>query len=382
MKLLHVISSCSPIGGGPIEGIKLLNNYYKKAGISMNILCSDNKKAKWLKDKRLPKVFATGPAFSGYRFNPKMLTWLYENIEKYDAIIIDGIWQYHNYAVWKIATKFKKPYYVFPHGMLDPWFKNYYFFKHIKKYIYWHFIQYKVLKKAESILYTAYEEKKLARESFYPYDFKEKIVGYGIKGNPYKKNKKPNLFTKKYKETKNKRIILFLGRIHEKKGLDILIKSFNKLFYLDKKIHLVIAGPYNKKQFVEYNNLIENSEIKKSITWTGSIYSALKWDAYKAAEIFCLSSHQENFGISVVEALSCKKPVIITNKVNIWKIIKNNSAGIVTNDDFNSFYSGFKRYLKINKREYKVYCNNAYNCFNNNFNIEKTSQKLINFIKN
>ena len=62
-----------------------------------------------------------------------MLTWLDKNINRYDLIIVNGIWQYHNYAVWKVAKKFNKPYYVFTHGMLDPWFKKNYFLNTLKK---------------------------------------------------------------------------------------------------------------------------------------------------------------------------------------------------------------------------------------------------------
>ena len=381
MNILHVISSCEPKEGGPIEGIKQFNNYYKNFGIKAHILCSDKKKAKWLKDKRLPKVFATGPKKFDYAYNPKMLTWLDKNINKYDLIIVNGIWQYHNYAVWKIAKKFNKPYYVFTHGMLDPWFKKNYFFKHIKKVSYWNFIQYRILKDARSVLYTSNEEKRLAKKSFYPFNIKEKVIGYGIKGNLYKTNKKYNSFIKKFPETKNKRIILFFGRVHEKKGLDILIKCFIKIFSKNTNFHLVIAGPYNDKNFKELNRLIQNPEIKQSITWTGPLYNKLKWDAYTSSEIFCLPSHQENFGISVVEAMSCKKPVIITNKINIWKTIKKNSAGFVANDNVVSFYSSFMKYLKLNEKEYKKYCKNSYDCFIKNFQIKPITRNLANYLK-
>ena len=381
MNILHVISTCNPISGGPIEGVKLLYSYYKKRGINVNILCSDNKKAKWLKDKRLPKVFATGPKLFSYGYNPKMLIWLRENIKQYDLIIIEGIWEYHNYAVWKVAKKSNVPYYVYLHGMLDPWFKKKYPFKHIKKYIYWKLLQYKILKNSKSILYTCDEERILAKKSFTPFNCREKVIGYGIAGDLNKKSRKQNLFTKKFPETKNKRIILFFGRIHEKKGIDILIKCFIKIFALNSKFHLVIVGPYTDKIFNKLNNLVVNSNIRKSITWTGPLYEALKWDAYNAAEIFCLPSHQENFGISVAEAMSCKKPVIITNKVNIWKTIKNYSAGIITNDNVNSFYYGLKTYIKLDKKKYKKLCNNAYTCYINNFHINQVANNLIKYLK-
>ena len=382
MKILHVITTCEPKKGGPIEGIKQFYNYYKEFGIDAHILCSAIKNSKWLKDKRLPKAFATGPKKFNYAYNPQMLTWLNKNINKYDAIIVNGIWQYHNYAVWKTAKKFNKPYYVFTRGMLDPWFKENYFLKHIKKVIYWNILQHKILKDAKSILYTSSEEKRLAKKSFYPFNVKEKVIGYGIKGNLFNINRNNNSFFKRFPETKNKKIILFFGRVHEKKGLDILIKCFIKTFNKNTNFHLVIAGPYNKGNFKELNGLIKNPQIKKSITWTGPLFDKLKWDTYTSSDIFCLPSHQENFGISVAEAMSCKKPVIITNKINIWKIIKNNSAGFVSNDTFSSFYLSFKKYLKLNKIEYKKYTKNCYNCFLKNFYMRPIAKKFVNYLKN
>ena len=166
MKILHIITSCDPANGGPIEGIKQLYKFYKKYDLKCEILSSDYKGKKFLKDKRLQKVNAVGPSFLGYGFNPRMVIWLRKNILNYDFLIIDGIWQYHNYAVWKVAKEFKKPYYLFTHGMLDPWFKQNYPLKHLKKIIYWWLIQYRILKDAKSLLFTTSDEKILARQSF------------------------------------------------------------------------------------------------------------------------------------------------------------------------------------------------------------------------
>ena len=211
MKILHVVSSCDPITGGPIEGIKQFYKIYKKLNIKANILTNDDPKSKFVNDKYLPKVIATGPLPKYYKilnnFNPKLSNWLKNNISKYDFVIIDGIWQYHNYAIYKNAMKFNIPYFVFPHGMLDPWFNQKYFFKKIKKKIYWHLIQHRVLKNAKKVLFTNILETNLAKKSFTPYNIKQKVVGYGIEGNPYLKSKE-NLFLKKYKKLKEKKILL------------------------------------------------------------------------------------------------------------------------------------------------------------------------------
>ena len=99
MKILHVIPTCDPKSGGPIEGVKQFYKYYKKNGIKSEILCSDSPRNSFLKNKNLPKVYAVGPAKFDYGYNPNLISWLNKNIHKYKCIIINGIWYYHNYAV-------------------------------------------------------------------------------------------------------------------------------------------------------------------------------------------------------------------------------------------------------------------------------------------
>jgi glycosyltransferase involved in cell wall biosynthesis len=374
-KILHVISSCDPATGGPIEGIKQFYNIYKKLNIEINILTNDGPKDKFLNDKNLPKVFTTGPLPIIYKklnnFNPKLFNWLNHNIMNYDFVIVNGIWQFHNYAVFKTAKKFKIPYFVFPHGMLDPWFNENYFFKKIKKILYWNLIQHRVLQNAKKVLFTTKIESELAKKSFQPYKINSSVLGYGIEGNPFLKSKK-NLFFKKFKKLKKKRILLYLGRITEKKGLDLLINAFNSIRETDT--HLVIAGNSNNEYAKKLKSLINNLKINKFVTWTGPIYNKFKWDTFKAASLFCLSSHQENFGISVVEALSSGTPVLITNKINIYKIIKKYRCGYINNDDLKGTIKSLNEW-KTNKD--KNLYKKSIDCFNKNFQIENTVKKLI-----
>ena len=375
MKILHVISSCDPKTGGPIEGIKQFNKIYKKLNIKANIVTNDNPNKNFIKKNNLPKVIATGPIPKTYKllnnFNPKLHHWLNQNIKNYDYVIIDGIWQFHNYAVYKNAMKLNIPYFVFPHGMLDPWFNQNYFFKKIKKILYWHLIQHRVLSNAKKVLFTTKIESDLAKKSFKPYKINQTVLGYGIQGNPFLKLRE-NLFFKKYKILKDKKILLYLGRITEKKGLDLLISAFSKVRESD--MHLVIAGNNDNQYAKKMNSLVNNLKITKFVTWTGPLYDRLKWDTYKAARLFCLSSHQENFGISITEALSSGTPVLITNKINIYKIVQKYGCGFVNNDDLDGTIKSLNEWKKNKKKNlYKE----SINCFKENFQIENVVNKMI-----
>jgi glycosyltransferase involved in cell wall biosynthesis len=132
-------------------------------------------------------------------------------------------------------------------------------------------------------------------------------------------------------------LILFLGRIHEKKGCDLLLRAWKEVLSSGMRnisdIHLVMAGPADHAYGAEMKELAGKLGIGTRVTWTGMITGDLKWGSLRAADAFILPSHQENFGVSVVEALACGVPVLISNKVNIWREIEEDNAGLVENDD-------------------------------------------------
>jgi glycosyltransferase involved in cell wall biosynthesis len=121
------------------------------------------------------------------------------------------------------------PYFVFTHGMLDPWFKRHYPLKHLKKWLYWPWGEYRVLRDARALMFTCEEERRLARESFWLYKANECVTNYGTARPEGDSEKQREAFLSEFPELRGKRVLLFLGRIHEKKGCDILIQSFGDL---------------------------------------------------------------------------------------------------------------------------------------------------------
>ncbi|MEI8210431.1 MAG: glycosyltransferase, partial [Methylococcales bacterium] len=173
MKILHVISSIDPKGGGPIEGIKQLNIPMRELGVQVDVLTCDAPGDPYLNafdnlttTTTTTTVYAMGPHYLGYAYAPKLLPWLKAHAHNYDAIIVNGLWQYHGFAVWRALAGTDIPYYVFTHGMLDPWFKHTYPLKHLKKCLYWPWAEYRVLRDARKVIFTCEDERLLARESF------------------------------------------------------------------------------------------------------------------------------------------------------------------------------------------------------------------------
>lgn len=126
------------------------------------------------------------------------------------------------------------------------------------------------------------------------------------------------IFLDHFPQLDNKRLLLFLSRIHVKKGCDLLIEAFAEVAS-DDSLHLVIAGPDQIGWQADLQKQAKQLGIEQKITWTGMLSGDLKWGAFHATEAFLLPSHQENFGFVVAEALACEVPVLISNKVNIWQ---------------------------------------------------------------
>jgi len=172
-----------------------------------------------------------------------------------------------------------------------------------------------------------------------------------------------------------------LGRFHEKKGCEILLKALKKLSDENIKFNILIAGPDNdyKKKLIE---LSKNYNLTKQIHWSGMLLKNLKWGAISLSKGMVLASHGENFGVSIVESLSCSKPVLTTNKVNIYKKIIKYKSGYISKDNVNSFFSILKKFNNLNKKQLIKLSKNSLKCFNDNFNLETNKKSLANVLNN
>ncbi|MFA5983151.1 MAG: glycosyltransferase [Methylococcaceae bacterium] len=375
MRILHIIRSVNPEGGGPIEGIKQLSSYKTPVGDNVEVLSLDDPNSAYVKEC-LIKTHGLGPSLGSYGYASKFSTWLLDNHRHYDVFIINGLWQYHGFATHKVLTKLKRPYYVFTHGMLDPWFKKNFPLKHFKKLLYWRWGEYPVLRDAKRVLFTCEDEKVLARLSFPNYHYNETVVNFGTAGHIGDVEYQRKLFLDTYPQLKNKRFILYLSRIHPKKGVDLLIKAFANNLENDPSLELVIAGPDQIGWKSDLLKLADNLGIGSKITWPGMLKDDLKWGAYLAAEAFILPSHQENFGIVVAEALSCSLPVLISNKVNIWQEIFQDSAGLVSDDTLTGTIDLLANWQKMDHQTKTKIKTQARHCFVNRFDVTQAAASL------
>jgi glycosyltransferase involved in cell wall biosynthesis len=328
MRLLHVIHGLSPADGGPPENLRQLALAFKEIGVEIEVLSQDRRDAPYLASYPF-RVHTVGDPGNAYGYDRKLLAWLKAHAAAYDGVVVEGVWQYGGVAVRR-ALRGRVPYLVFTHGMLDPWFQRTYPFKHIKKYLYWFAAQHRIMRDAYRIVFTTESEQELATKSFWPHEWKSEVVPLGTMRPTGDAAQQRETFYRACPNVRGRRFLLFLGRIHEKKGCDLLIKAFARVAPPD--LDIVMAGPDKVKLRARLEQMAEERGVGARVHFPGMLEGDAKWGAFHASEAFILPSHQENFGIAIAEAIACSKPVLISNKINIWHYVTEDEVGFVEED--------------------------------------------------
>jgi glycosyltransferase involved in cell wall biosynthesis len=380
MKILRLLHSLNPAGGGVAEGVSQLTPHLNNLGASTTVATLDLPDSPWLQHLHFSTI-GLGPVFNGFGYKRGLPSRILDLARHHDVVIIEGIWNYHSLATWRALRSSGIPYFVYTHGMLDPWFKRSYPFKHLKKWLYWTFAEYRVLRDATAVLFTTEQERILASQSFWFYQAKELVVGYGTSPPPGDSDQQRNIFLARFPHLCNKRTFLFLSRIHPKKGVDLLIEAFALVADFDPLLHLVVAGPDQAGLQAQLQQRAAVLGISDRITWTGMLSGDLKWGAFHAAELFCLPSHQENFGIVVAEALACGLPVAISESVNISGHVSAGGAGLVHDDTIYGTTEALRIWLSLGIAEQQLMGKKGRQLFDYRFECTSVARKLLSVLQ-
>ena len=376
MKLLRVIATVDPATGGPVAGLRAVTPALTSLGHETEFLTVDSPTAQFL-GSWVGRVHALGPVQNRYARSSRLKAWLEKNIGRYDAVVVHGLWQDFGHTVRNVCRqRGGPPYFIFPHGMLDPALRKTYPIRHFKKWLYWQLIERRVLRDARAVLFTCEEERRLARRTFPRYQCAEEVITYGtampdigrVAYSPAWQARCPSAVGRHY--------WLFLGRVHSKKGVDQLIQGYSKVRHATPESELpnfpdlVIAGPcLDDGYLAALKKIIAQESITPFVHWAGMLTGDAKWGAFQNAEAFILPSHQENFGIAVVESLACGKPVLISNKVNIWRELVDDGAALVEPDDISGVARLFQRWRELPPSAHEAMAACALKSYENRFEI-------------
>lgn len=375
MRLLHTIHSLSAEGGGPAEALmRLTESAHALQVFESEVVSLDSPSQPYLRTDRVP-VHVLGPAFGKYGFTSRLYPWLIENLPRFEGVVVHGLWQYESLAVWR-ACHHRLPYVVFPHGMLDPWFGRAYPLKHLKKVLYWHALQHRILRDAAAVLFTASLEAELAATAFQPNEWTSVVVPFGTAAPAGDRSRQIEEFEAACPGVRGRAFVLFLGRLHPKKGCDLLIEAVARYSGTFPATHLVMAGPDELGYRAKLAALAEGLGVGDRVQFPGMLRGDAKWGAFYAAEVFALPSHQENFGIAVAEALACGTPVLISNKVNIWREIAEDEVGLIDEDNIEGTLRLLQRWSSLPTVEKAAMAARCRTTFERRFNIARLPEAI------
>ena len=366
MRILHIIHSVDPASGGPIEG--LIRQCQALPDCVCEVVTLDPPDAPFLKNFPLT-IHALGlrahtSRLSRFGYTPRLVPWLTAHAGEYDMIVVNGLWNYASAGASRILPRLGLLYVVYPHGMMDPWFRKTYPAKHWLKQVFWTLFDGRLMRHARAALFTCEEEMILARGQFRGHPYRERVARYGSGDAPDEAAPPPV----------DRPYLLFLGRLHPKKGCDLLIRAFAAVA---PDLDLVMAGPDQVGWMGELQSLAHRLGVGDRIHWPGMLSGPAKWGALRGAEAFILPSHQDSFGVAVGEALGCSTPVLITDKVNVWREIAAAGAGFVETDSQAGIETLLRSYLALDPPARDRMRAAARACFAEHFDVASTASKTL-----
>lgn len=319
MKLLVVVPALGSVYGGPSKSVIELAQALGRSGISVDVVTTnangisvvETPLHQWIEQDGYRVRYFPYLGLSDYKLSLSMSRWLFQNSHHYDLVQTNAIFSLTNVPAYLACRWRGIPYVIIPRGMLEPWALSY---KAWKKKIYYALLERPALQKASAIQMLASSES----EQIKPLKLNAPLVisPNGVHRQDFETLPSPELFYEQFPHTRNKRLILFLGRIDPKKGLNFLAHAFGKVRSDFSDAHLVIAGPDNVGFLPTAKQYFTDHHCLKSVTFTGILSGDIKYSALAAANYYIAPSYSEGFSMSVLEGMAAGLPCVITTGCN------------------------------------------------------------------
>ncbi len=337
MRVLHVSPSYFPAFqfGGPIQSVQLLNKTLRRQGVEVDVFTTnaglegraDIPVNQWQRVEGVPVKYFPYQGYIHYNFSIPLWQELHKRVKEYDLVHITAVWNFPVLAAARACQQAGVPYIVSPRGTIYPEtiaLKS----ASLKKGYYRLFAR-QYLNRAAAIHFTARDEQLRVMDHL-KLSSRAVVIPNGLELDEMGAALAEETARQLPAALEGKRYLLFLGRLHPKKGLDLLIKAFSIVHQQFPDVHLVLAGPDSDGYGQVIRQQIAGVGMDKNVLFTGMLTGTDKLAVLQCAELFVLSSYSENFGMSVVEAMAAGIPVVISRAVGISAEVEKLRAGVVT----------------------------------------------------
>jgi glycosyltransferase involved in cell wall biosynthesis len=325
-RILHVVPSLAPRYGGPSAATAGMCRALGEAGISTLIVTTDADGRGRLDVATgtvetyagVPVIFFPRQMSESFKWSWPLAVWLGEHVGDFDLVHVHAVFSHASIMAGRACRRRGVPYIVRPLGTLDPWSLR----RHpLRKKILLHMAARSLLAGASLIHYTSDEEHRLATQQL-PWLPRGVVVPLGVDAA---------LFDEPAGPRRQEPYVLAMSRLDEKKGLELIIDAFHDVAR-DGCVdgwRMVIAGDGDRRYVERLRAMAAAGPARDRIAFTGWLAGAARDATLEGAGLFALPSHQENFGIAMVEAMACGIPVMVSPGVNLGTDIEAAGAGWV-----------------------------------------------------
>ena len=330
-RVLHVIPGLDAAQGGTVTALMSMAVFQARRGLKVTVAATwagsePPEDATQKLREAGADVRLVGPARGPLLRHPELESTLDSFVAHSDVVHAHGVWEEIQHRAAVLSRRRGVPYVLSPHGMLDPfnlgkkWLKK-------KLYVLWRLRH--TIAHAAAVHFTDEVERDLAA----PLTGRRPAIiePIGIDLAEFAQVPPRGTFRSRYPQIGQRPVVLFMGRLHPKKAPDLLIEAFAKARSRDAV--LVMAGPDSDGYRAELESLAREHGVADRTIFTGMVRGEQRVAALAEADLFALFSHQENFGLAVVEALACGTPVLISDQVNIHRKITEAGVGAVSRVD-------------------------------------------------
>jgi glycosyltransferase involved in cell wall biosynthesis len=324
MRVLHAISGIDPRNGGPTNALIGLAAAQRRAGLDVRVISTWQETDAFRSAERLEQLGVgarmVGPARGKLSRHPDLVRALREEIAGADVLHVHAVWEEIQHQACRAARSLAKPYVFTPHGMLDPWNMTR---SRLVKTLYLVLRMRRDLERAALLhLTTQIEADAVSRLRLRPPRVVEPL---GLDLSEYADLPPRGGLRARYPQLAGRPIVLFLGRVHYGKGLELLVPALAKMRRADAV--LVVAGPDAGGYSATVNGLAP--AVTDRDLYTGMLTGRDKLAALVDADLLALPSYHENFGLAVIEALACGTPAVVSDQVNLHPEITAAAVGAV-----------------------------------------------------
>lgn len=332
MKVLHVIPSVGFRRGGPSRVVLDMCRGLAKAGVNVTLATTDDDGAGRLsvplgqpidKDGVTCWYFPRQTRF--YTASWPLTTWLWRHVADYDLVHVHGVFSYSSLPATLCAQRAGAPYIVTPHGILRSWGMQKR--RPLLKRLSFHLIERRILRHAALIHYTSEQERLEAEEL--GVRTLSAIIPLGIALSTFERLPPPGTFRRRYSQMGGRILLLSLSRLDPIKGLDLLLPAFAQVRQAQPDVALVLAGCGAPDYEAWLRARVRKLGLEADVVFTGFLEAEQKLAALADCDLFVLPSYSESFGMAVVEAMACGKPVVVSDQVAIHREIAEAEAGLV-----------------------------------------------------